>query len=61
MIKAGSRWTGTEGIVFVVIDTTLIEDKTWVHYRLEKPKDHLPEEFSCFEESFMARFRPLLD
>jgi hypothetical protein len=58
-IKIGSRWTGTEGKIFRVIDTITIEDKNWVYYRLEKPQEHLPSEFSCYEESFTSRFRLL--
>lgn len=58
-IKNGSRWSGPDGVVFTVIGTMIIEGKNWVYYRSEKNKDHLPKEFSCFEESFLARFRPL--
>lgn len=58
-IKIGSKWTGTEGRNFVVISTMQIEGKNWVYYRAENPKDHMPKEFSCFEESFLVRFRPL--
>jgi hypothetical protein len=58
-IKNGSRWSGGDGRVFVVIGTMIVEGKDWVYYRLEKPVDHMPAEFSCFEESFLSRFRPL--
>lgn len=58
-IKNGSRWTGTEGTVFIVIGTVIVEGKNWIYYRLEKPQDHLPSEFSCFEESFLHRFRQI--
>jgi hypothetical protein len=56
-VKSGSRWSGTEGKNFIVISTIVIEDKTWVFYRLEKPQEHLPAEFSCYLESFLTRFR----
>ena len=57
MIKQGSKWEGSDGKVCVVISTTVIEGKDWVYYRAEKPQDHMPTEFSCYEESFLARFR----
>jgi hypothetical protein len=58
MIKKGSKWTGNEGKIFCVIDTLEIDGKKWVHYRLENSNTD-PKEFSCFEESFLERFRPL--
>ncbi len=61
MIKNGSKWRGTEGRVFIVISTMILEGKEWVHYRLEKPEDHLPESFSCFSESFLLRFSHIPD
>ena len=57
-IKNGSRWSGSDGKVFVVISTTTLEDKDWVYYRAEKFQDHMPNEYSCYEESFLARLRP---
>lgn len=58
-IVSGSKWCSAEGTVFVVIQTAEIENKNWVHYRLMYQKPHLPEEFSCYEESFLSRFRQL--
>lgn len=58
-IKNGSRWAGAEGTVFVVIGTMMIDGKDWVYYRAEKPKDHMPDEFSCYQESFIGRFTKL--
>ena len=58
-VKNGSRWSSTDGTVFVVIGTMLIEGKDWVYYRAEKPKDHMPDEFSSYQESFVERFSPL--
>jgi hypothetical protein len=57
MVRQGSKWEGSDGKVFVVISTTVIEGKDWVYYRAEKFQDHMPTEFSCYEESFLARFR----
>jgi hypothetical protein len=56
-IKRGSVWISSDYKSFVVIGTMLVEGKSWVHYRLSDPKDHSPSEFSCYEESFLARFR----
>ncbi len=58
-IKNGSRWSGSDGTVFVVIGTMIVEGKEWVYYRSEKQKDHMPKEFSCYTESFLNRFRSL--
>jgi len=57
MVKMGSKWTGGEGRTFRVIGTVEIEGKNWVYYRLEN-SDQEPREFSCLEETFLARFRP---
>ena len=57
-IKDGSRWSGSDGKVFIVISTTTLEDKDWVYYRAEKLRDHMPAEFSCYTDSFLTRFRP---
>lgn len=59
MIKQGTRWSGSNGKVFVVINTMTLEGKEWVYYRAEQPVDHHPAEFSCYEESFLSRFNPL--
>lgn len=56
-IKNGSKWSGGDGKIFIVIGTMIVDGKNWVYYRAEKPQAHLPSEFSCFEESFLERFR----
>ena len=58
-IKNGSKWSGSDGKVFIVIGTMIVEGKSWVYYRSENQKDHMPKEFSCYEESFLSRFTPL--
>jgi len=58
-IKNGSRWSGADSAIFIVIGSMILEGNEWVYYRAEKPKDHMPEEFSCYKESFLNRFRPL--
>jgi hypothetical protein len=57
MVKEGSKWTSSDGKIFHVIHRVEVEGNTWVHYILENKDD--PKEFSCYEESFLARFRPL--
>lgn len=59
MVKQGSRWSSSDGKVFVVINRTNLEGKDWIYYRTEQPVDYLPAEFSCYEESFLTRFTPL--
>jgi hypothetical protein len=53
-IEKGSVWSGTDGTTFQVITEVLVEGNEWVHYRRIDNKD--PKEFSCFKESFLARF-----
>lgn len=60
MIKEGSKWSGSDGKIFRVLSTTVIEGKTWVFYRLENSAQE-PNEFSCFEESFLHRFTPIVN
>jgi len=61
MIKMGSKWTSSDGKIFIVLGTVDLEGKRWVYYRSETSEAHLPNEFSCFEESFLARFRPVVE
>lgn len=59
MIKIGSKWSGGEGTIFIVLGSTEIEGNKWVYYRKENTDP--PQEFSCFEESFLARFIQVLE
>jgi hypothetical protein len=58
MIKEGSLWSGGDlRVEFTVLHT--IDDEeghTWVHYRDNRAN---PKEYSCYKESFLARFSPL--
>lgn len=56
MIKVGSKWSSSDGKIFVVLSSAKIEGNDWVHYRKENTDP--PQEFSCFEESFLSRFTP---
>jgi len=59
--EAGSKWSGPEGTVFHVISTVKIDRHTWIYYHKEKPRTNDPEEYSCYLESFLQRFRRLPD
>ena len=56
MVKIGSRWTDSNGKFYHVIDRVDIEGKTWVYYKSETVRENENSEFSCYEESFEARF-----
>lgn len=59
MIRTGSTWTDSSHRRFHVINTTEVNGKVWVFYKLENPEKHNENtEFSCYEESFIARFSP---
>ena len=61
MIKVGSRWEGVN-MQFRVLAVVEADGHTWVHYR-EDLGIKVPvlecREYSCYQESFLARFRPL--
>lgn len=61
MIKVGSRWEGVD-TQFRVLAVIEADGHTWVHYR-EDLGIKVPvlecREYSCYQESFLARFRPL--
>ena len=59
MVRDGSKWSGSDGRVFVVINTAVLEEHRWIYYRAEQPVDGHPAEYSCYEESFLSRFTPL--
>lgn len=54
-IKPGSVWLGANQEPFVVIDVVELDGHTWVHYRKQNTKE--PREYSCYQESFVVRFR----
>lgn len=58
-VKDGSFWTSNDGKEFVVLHTIELDGKVWVHYR----DQDCPEcrEYSCYVESFIARFNPVLN
>jgi hypothetical protein len=60
MIKEGSLWGTGEGKFFRVLSVSEIDGHTWVHYR-EDRGIKVPtlecREYSCYQESFLQRFR----
>lgn len=55
-VKQGSLWTSGDKD-FTVLHVIELDGHVWVHYRDQDcPECH---EFSCYVESFLARFRPL--
>lgn len=62
MIKVGSRWASTDK-KFRVISVVELEGNIWVHYREENNSTSTEEckEYSCYEESFVARYRQMVE
>lgn len=54
--KSGSKWAGNDGDVFRVIDVVELDNHTWIHYI---KVDNTHREYSCYVDSFLARFREL--
>ncbi len=59
-IKEGTLWSGGDK-KFRVLGVVVAEGNTWVHYRdeLKGFDQSQSREYSCYEESFVQRFRPL--
>jgi hypothetical protein len=57
MIKEGTRWSGGDEKIFRVKKRIELDGNIWIHYILENKEDI--KEFSCYEESFLSRFRQL--
>ena len=56
IVVPGQIWSDTNGNEFQIIDVTNLKGNTWVHY-INKSN----QEFSCYKESFIGRFFPLLN
>lgn len=57
-VTPGSRWTDSQGCHYHVISVQEIEGNRWVYYHKDTAQDHENKDFSCYLESFLARFRP---
>lgn len=51
-VKLGSKWFSSDHMKFWVIAVVEREGNVWVHYRNESG-----QEFSCYQDSFVQRFR----
>ena len=57
--KVGSKWTGQNGyIIFRVLNTIELDNHVWVHYC---DNDNGEKEYSCYVESFLARFTEVVN
>jgi hypothetical protein len=58
-VKEGSRWSSIDGNVFHVMSVVEVDGHTWVHYE----QDNIDESrtFSCWVESFVNRFSPIVN
>ena len=56
-IKQGSRWVGSnrDKQFIVLSDEVQLDDGIWIHYREVTNKGE-PREYSCYKDSFLARF-----
>jgi len=54
--KEGSKWTSSNNVFVVVLHTIDLDNHTWVHYR----KESSDQAYSCYVESFLERFTPVL-
>jgi hypothetical protein len=59
MVKVGSKWVGNEDNIFRVIHVIELDDHTWIHYIKDNAPEDLNREYSCYEESFLSRFRQI--
>jgi hypothetical protein len=59
MIKQGSKWVGNGGTIFRVIHVIDLEGHIWIHYIKENAPEDSDREYSCYEESFLSRFREI--
>jgi len=58
MVKVGSKWVGVSD-TFRVIHVIELDGHTWIHYIKENASEDTNREYSCYEESFLSRFREL--
>jgi len=57
MVKVGSKWMGNDNNRFRVIHVIELEGHTWIHYIKENALEDNNREYSCYEESFLSRYR----
>lgn len=57
MVKVGSKWVGNGNDKFRVLHVIELEGHTWIHYIKDNATEDFVREYSCYEESFLSRFR----
>ena len=55
----GSKWSGSDGKEFMVIELVEVDNQQWIYYRENTKSNIEPKLYSCFVESFQQRFREL--
>jgi hypothetical protein len=61
MVKEGSRWSDSNSQKFRVIHVIELEEHTWIHYIKDNAHKDETREYSCYVESFLARFSPIVE
>lgn len=59
MVKVGSKWVGNGNDRFRVLHVIELEGHTWIHYIKDNATEDSNREYSCYEESFLTRFREI--
>lgn len=60
VVKEGTRWSSSDGNVFHVMSVVECQDgHVWVHYEQDNIKES--RTFSCWIDSFVGRFTPILN
>lgn len=59
MVKIGSKWVGNGNDRFRVLHVIELEGHTWIHYIKDNATEESNREFSCYEESFLTRYRQI--
>ena len=55
-VVPGQFWSDVSGNEFQVVNVANLKGNTWVYY-----VNKFGQEFSCYKESFIGRFFPLLN
>jgi len=59
MIFEQTKWVDSNGKEYRVLSRTVLDGNVWIHYiRDAKNQDDI-KEYSCYEESFLSRFRQI--
>jgi hypothetical protein len=57
LVKEGTKWAGQDRKIFYVKAVVELEGNVWIHYG-EYGTDR---EYSCYQESFVSRFSPIVN